>query len=104
MDKFHFADAVAADFAGSNKRFAGFKADPTFLDFLMQLFEKLLPMIGGCFMSPKEAAQGALDSTLMGRFRRSRLNREVRNELDDFDLSAELTTPLVNSILKVVAA
>lgn len=104
MDKYQFAELVAADFAGSNKRFAAFKADPTFWDFLMQLFDKLLPMLGSCFMTPKEAAQSALDNTLMGRFRRSRLTREVRNEIDDFGLADEISNPVVNSILKVVAA
>lgn len=104
FDKFQFAEKVAADFAASNKRYAGFKADPTFLDFLMKLFETLQPMIGGCFLSPQEAAESAMENTLMGRFRRSRFNRVVRAELDDYDMEGEMLTPLGNSVLKVVAA
>lgn len=104
MDRYTFAENVAADFAASNNRFAKFKADPTFWDFLMQLFDKLMPLVTGCFPSAKEAAAAAQENTLRGRFVRSRLSREIRDELDDSGLSGEMTTPLVTSILNVAAA
>lgn len=104
MDRYQFAESVAAHFAGSNKRFATFKVDPTFWDFLMQLFDKLAPMLASCFLTPKEAAQSALENTIVGRFRRSRLTREIRNELDDFGLADEMSSPLTTSVLQVMAA
>lgn len=103
MDKFEFVEKVAANFASSNKRFAAFKLDPVFWDFLMQLFEKLLPMLGTCLLSPQEAAQSAQQNTIMGRFRRARLSKIIREEIDDFGLADEILTPLSNSILHVVA-
>lgn len=72
---------VLAVMSGDTKSFAG-----PFTDLLQQLLEQLLPVLLGCFATPKEAVRAGAELNLGERLR---LNMEIRR----FFRGEELMTP-----------
>lgn len=72
-----------------------------FLDMLMELLQQLMPMILGCFATPKEALQAAKNG--LNFFQTWRLKRAIKRHLDDDNMSGRLLDPLYDAILDVAS-
>lgn len=89
---------LANDLAASRAIDDGMKAAPDFLQFLMDLFKELLPIILKCFMS---AAQALAAINEPNWFQEARLKGFLRRQMRDDRMERRLLAPMTKSFIKL---